>query len=212
MKPTYDIRISAGRGPTEARRFVAMLTDALCERLERHDVTVLGREHHGDRTAPGRVRVQLDRDPARCMPELLGTHLLLAELRGPRARRRWFAAVEPGDEQSAAPVVLGRSELDIRFVRSRGPGGQNVNKRATAVQITHRPTSLSVFCDAHRSQARNRAQALANLRRSVTEHLHDNARQQQRTETWQAQRALLRSEPVMQWRLDPKDPDCVVPL
>lgn len=212
MKHTYDIRISAGRGPTEARRFVAMLADALCERLQQGNVAVLAREHHGDRDAPGRVRVQVDRDPAQCMPELFGTHLLLAELRGPRARRRWFAAVEPGDEPSSPPLVLSRSELDIRFVRSRGPGGQNVNKRATAVQITHRPTSLSVFCDAHRSQARNRAQALANLQRSVTQHMHDDAQKQQRTETWQAQRNLLRSEPVMQWRLDPKHPDCVVPL
>jgi peptide chain release factor len=53
---------------------------------------------------------------------------------------------------------LGISEDDLRetFVRSSGPGGQNVNKTATCVYLVHLPTGLSVKCQQHRSQNVNR--------------------------------------------------------
>jgi peptide chain release factor len=53
---------------------------------------------------------------------------------------------------------LGVSESDIRetFVRSSGPGGQNVNKVSTCVHLIHLPTGLTVKCQKERSQALNR--------------------------------------------------------
>lgn len=53
---------------------------------------------------------------------------------------------------------LGVNENDIeeRFVRSSGPGGQNVNKVSTCVVLVHRPTGLSVKCQESRSQGLNR--------------------------------------------------------
>ena len=54
-------------------------------------------------------------------------------------------------------------DLDISFARSGGAGGQNVNKRETAVRITHRPTNLSVHVSTERSQVQNRELALALL-------------------------------------------------
>lgn len=52
----------------------------------------------------------------------------------------------------------GLREEDIceRFVRSGGPGGQNVNKTETAVYLRHRPTGLEVKTQTSRSQALNR--------------------------------------------------------
>ena len=53
---------------------------------------------------------------------------------------------------------LGIRETDIveRFVRSRGHGGQNVNKVSTCVYLRHLPTGLEVKCQQERSQALNR--------------------------------------------------------
>lgn len=208
--PSITLRIGAGRGPYEARRFVAMLADALCERLAAHGVPVHAVERHGDPEAPGRVALRLPGiEAAAAVP--LGTHLLTAELRGPRARRRWFAAVElDADERPAAPE-LPACELETHFVRSRGPGGQNVNKRATAARITHVPTGIAVGCDVHRSQARNRAAALEALRRAVARHLHEERRAARRTEAWQARRELPTHHPVMRWRLHPTQPGVIVP-
>jgi len=56
------------------------------------------------------------------------------------------------------------TDLDISFARSGGPGGQNVNKRDTAVHATHKPTGLHVHVTSERSQAQNKEKAIEMLR------------------------------------------------
>ncbi|MEY2640744.1 MAG: peptide chain release factor 2, peptide chain release factor 2 [Candidatus Parcubacteria bacterium] len=58
-------------------------------------------------------------------------------------------------------------ELEIDFTKSSGPGGQNVNKRETAVRIVHKPSKLSVFIDSERSQLQNKEKALELIRGKV---------------------------------------------
>jgi protein subunit release factor B len=57
--------------------------------------------------------------------------------------------------------ALGIREEDLKesFVRSRGKGGQHVNKVSTAVKLRHLPSGLEVRCEAERSQALNRYRA-----------------------------------------------------
>jgi peptide chain release factor len=55
------------------------------------------------------------------------------------------------------------ADLEETFARSSGPGGQNVNKVATAVTLRHRPSGLSVTAQDSRSQAVNRKLARARL-------------------------------------------------
>src|SRR5881628_2351880 len=58
---------------------------------------------------------------------------------------------------------IGESDLEETFARSSGPGGQNVNKVATAVTVRHRPSGISVTVQHSRSQAQNRRLARARL-------------------------------------------------
>jgi protein subunit release factor B len=70
------------------------------------------------------------------------------------------SAVSPEKQETLKERMesLGLLERDIveKFVRSRGKGGQNVNKTSTCVYLKHLPTGIEVKCQRERSQAMNR--------------------------------------------------------
>ena len=118
-----------------------------------------------------------------------GVHRLvrLSPFDAAHRRHTSFALVEvlPQVAMDEADIEIDSSEIKMDVYRSSGAGGQNVQKNATAVRLTHLPTGIVVTCQNERSQTQNREFAMKILRARLLE-----LKQAQKEE----ERAVLRGE------------------
>ncbi len=118
-----------------------------------------------------------------------GVHRLvrLSPFDAAHRRHTSFALLEvlPQVSMEEADIEINPGDVKLDVVRSSGAGGQNVQKNATAVRLTHLPTGIVVTCQNERSQNQNREFAMRILRARLLE-----IRQAEREE----ERAVLRGE------------------
>jgi len=75
--------------------------------------------------------------------------------------------------------VLDEKDLKIEFAKSGGAGGQNVNKRETAVRIVHLPTNISAGCQSERSQEANREKAMNLLKAKLVKKFEEDKKKEE---------------------------------
>lgn len=168
------LSVYAGAGGKDAEDWVALLVRMYVRFAERRGWRVkILHEHWGEYQGPGgwgmkNATLAIEGPYAYgYLHKESGVHRLvrISPFSSQSLRHTSFALVDVMPEFVAPEEVDIRPEdLKIDFFRSSGPGGQNVNKRETAVRITHMPTGIQIACQVERSQDANRETAMSLLR------------------------------------------------
>lgn len=199
------LQISAGTGPVEVRRFVALLAEYWAARCEERGASVVEVVVFGQEAAPASVEIHLLATPA-CIQGIEGTHALVArsENRGKKARKRWYAGAclrEGAGALVPGSTEVRREDVTITAMRAAGPGGQKVNKTSSAVRVHHAASGVTVRAASERSQRDNISAALRRIAEIVAARANERAAQDKAGRRI-AHYRVERGRPVYTYELD----------
>lgn len=163
------LSVLSGAGGDDAEDFSAMLLHMYEKFAENKNWSVsLIHENKNDQGGYRNVSIEISgKNVYGTLKNENGVHRLvrLSPFNAKSKRSTSFSLVEivPVFAENA-PVEINPDEIKIEFSKAGGPGGQNVNKRETAVRIVHVPTNLSVHVATERSQEQNREKAMSLLK------------------------------------------------
>jgi len=164
------LSILSGAGGDDAEDFSAMLLRMYVKYIEKKGWSwSLIHENMNDHSGYRNLSIEIvGKGAYGTLKNESGVHRLvrISPFNAKKLRHTSFSLVEviPVLEKNNNAIEIPPEDLKIEFSKSGGPGGQNVNKRETAVRVIHLPTNLSVHVTTERSQEQNREKAIEMLK------------------------------------------------
>jgi peptide chain release factor 2 len=164
------VTIISGAGGDDAEDFSSMLLSMYLKYADKHNWKVFF-IHENKNNSGGYRNVSFEIDGKNAYGTLKnesGVHRLvrISPFDAKKLRHTSFSMVEVLPKFSKLEekdFVIPVADLKIEYSKSGGPGGQNVNKRETAVRLVHIPTGIAVHATNERSQEQNRERAMSIL-------------------------------------------------
>lgn len=164
------LSILSGAGGDDSEDFSAMLLRMYMKYIERNGWQVnLIHENKNDVGGYRNISIEVvGKNAYGTLKNESGVHRLvrISPFNSKSLRHTSFSLVEVVPEFliNDTTIEIPPEDLRIEFSKSGGPGGQNVNKRETAVRLIHLPTNISVHVTTERSQEQNRVRAIEILK------------------------------------------------
>jgi len=170
--------IFSGAGGDDAEDFSAILLNMYLKYIQKQNWKYyLIHENKNDRGGYRNITIEIQgKNVYGTLKNESGVHRLvrISPFNAKKLRHTSFSMVEVIPKfEKLSEIDIPEDDIRVEFTKSSGPGGQNVNKRETAVRVVHIPTNMAVHVESERSQVQNREKAIQILTGKIYKKLEE---------------------------------------